>query len=326
MDLDQKVDILLATFNGEKFLEEQLDSILSQSWPNTTIIAGDDASDDKTLAILRRYADRCPEKMLCIPYKERVGVIENFSRLAELSDAPYIMFCDQDDRWHKEKVAIQLNRLRELEAQYGKDLPLAVFSDAALIDETGDKIAISYARYSVLNPERLTLPRLLMQTPALACTFMINRACLELAFPIPVEADMHDYWVALVAGFFGRLSFIDKPLIDYRTHGSNAVGAYSHEPIKQFFQALRDPGIVKSLNRRVYSKMLTALTFYRRYGSMMDEEQKSLVKAFIEMKNKGVLQEMQVRLKKGFFRGKVSTYFLVLLLSGPLNEQYRLNI
>lgn len=220
------VDILLATYNGERFLTEQIDSLLAQTAQGFRILARDDGSTDGTVALVNDYGVRFPGKIARLDDGQgNIGVVQNFSRLLEASTADYAMFCDQDDVWHTDKIARTLEAMRAMEARHGRDTPLLVHTDAEVVDETLQRMAPSHHKSTKLLPEHSPLPRLLIQNVAQGCTMMMNRALVTRAAPIPPEARMHDHWVALVAAATGDIGYLPQPTLRYRQHGANQVGA-----------------------------------------------------------------------------------------------------
>ncbi len=157
---------------------------------------------------------------------QNLGACGNFSRLLEQADAPYVMFCDQDDVWLPDKIEITLAAMRELERQHGAETPLLVHTDLMVVDERLNRLGKSLWLFQCTEPQRLTkLNRLLMQNFATGCTVMINRALRDLAVPVPAEALMYDWWLALVATAFGRVAAVEDPTVLYRQHGRNDTGA-----------------------------------------------------------------------------------------------------
>jgi len=327
MDKINQVDILLATYNGEKHLAELLDSLLNQTFQDFRILIADDASTDGTRKVLQKYRDDHPDKILYMAYPDNVGVIGNFSRLGDLSDAPYVMFSDQDDVWFPNKIAATLDNMKKAEVEYGADIPLCVHSDIVVVDEDLKILAPSFRRHVPIDPTRIKLQQALMGTPNMGCASMINRKMLQLAFPIPLEAAMHDFWMALVGSAFGKVIPFDDKLLYYRHHGGNFCGAFRHQPIKSMYQMLRNERYARGQNRGIYAKMITAFVFYKRYQGLLSESQKDILRAFIEMKNGSRFNEIKVRLKYGFLRWGFLLMlhdFLCLFLTGPLPKKYRL--
>jgi glycosyltransferase involved in cell wall biosynthesis len=216
-----QVTVLLASYNGELFLESFLDSVLSQTL-SPIIYVRDDGSKDNTLQIL---ANRGNELVFLDKYIGNVGILENFNILAEETSAPYLAFADQDDIWEPDKLAVQMELMFRMEAQHGQDMPILIHSDLAVCDSRLRLVDSSLWRFQRLNPYVQNFSRLLVQNNITGCTMLINKALKDLAFPVPQAAVMHDWWLALVASAVGKIGFVPRPLVRYRQHDANQLGA-----------------------------------------------------------------------------------------------------
>lgn len=223
------LDIVLATCNGEEFVAEQLSSL--QHCDDYTkfvsrVLVVDDCSDDNTVDIVAAFVKNDSRIFWFPSDTERQGTIRNFERGSILTDAPYVMFCDQDDVWHRDKITLQLNCIKIQEEKYGIDFPLLVFSDLEVVDECLRCINPSFFKYQNISPEWSTsFNQLLIQNVAAGCTILINRPLLLKALPLPSAIIMHDWWLMLVARAFGQIFWLEKSLVKYRQHGANQVGA-----------------------------------------------------------------------------------------------------
>ncbi len=221
------IEVLLATYNGERFLRQQIDSILAQTYPNVTILASDDGSLDGTVAILQAYEERFPGRVRMLPGSAGTAHPKwNFMRLMQASTAPYVALSDQDDVWVPEKLAMSMAAMQSEEQRRGATTPVLVFTDAELVDENLQPLHPSFwQKQGIPGEETERLPRLLAQNVYTGCTGLLNRPLVERSLPIPQKAHMHDWWIMLVAAVFGRLVSIPHATVRYRQHGSNAVGA-----------------------------------------------------------------------------------------------------
>jgi glycosyltransferase involved in cell wall biosynthesis len=226
-ETDRRVAILLATYNGEKYLDEQIGSLFSQTYRDFVIIARDDGSSDGTAEILARWSAAYPDQIRVVSDDHgNLSSLGNFSRLLELCDAPYFAFCDQDDVWLPNKVELAINEVRRLENRCGKATPILVHSDLIVVDECLNEICASFYDYLQFDSRRSRrLDHLLFENMVTGCASMGNRALLELARPIPGVVPYHDWWLALVAKSCGVLKTIAEPTILYRQHSHNFVGA-----------------------------------------------------------------------------------------------------
>lgn len=220
-----RITILLATYNGAKYLEQQLESIIAQSYQDWELVIHDDGSSDSTLEILCRYEGELPGKILVVRDGVRAGgAKQNFSHLLGFAKGDYVMFCDQDDVWLPKKVERTLSVMLQ-EEQFDPGKPVLVHTDLKVVDQNLTVICDSMVRGQRLLGGIENLDEVLMCNSVTGCTVMINSALRELSTVIPDEAVMHDWWLACVAlRSGGKIGFIDEPLILYRQHGDNTVG------------------------------------------------------------------------------------------------------
>lgn len=256
------VDLLLATYNGARHLPAQLDSILGQTHQNFRLLVSDDGSRDETLAVLSRYEERFAGRLIVLPNPAPGrGTVCNFENLMQacLSDglADWAAFCDQDDVWLPRKVEAALAAMQSLEARVGREAPCVVHSDLVVVDEALNVIHPSFAGHQRLDPAHCSATSLLSINQVTGCAMMVNRALLQAALPLPASAIMHDWWCALLAGSGGR-SFLSEPLILYRQHGANQLGAKARTWRNRVARLLGDaPGVVRrvrTLGRATYAQ------------------------------------------------------------------------
>lgn len=228
--MSANVYIVLATFNGADYLAEQLDSLIAQTQADWTLLVRDDGSTDKTNQILSAYSRR--DSRIRVLNHEVVGVgsaLENFAQLmvtAINQGAEYILSCDQDDYWEPGKLENAVAELKAIEGAEQK--PSLVHHDLAVVDQNLNLINKSFIGMMNIKPGNEHNPqRLISRNEVTGCAMACNRALLELALPISIDAIMHDWWLALFAGYFGRLHFMPEALVKYRQHGKNVIGAKS---------------------------------------------------------------------------------------------------
>lgn len=227
MSSDALVEVLLATYNGERYLEEQIDSILAQDYPNLRVLARDDGSQDGTPAILKQYETRFPDRFRVLRSGHATrSAKDNFLLLMRASDGEYVCLSDQDDVWLPHKVSLIKRSMEHLESTWGKDLPLLVFTDLRVVDDKLETLHESFWKHEKLDPTRIhRFGSLLSQNVVTGCTAMLNRRLVELAGHMPVEAYMHDQWVALLASAMGKATHVDAQTVLYRQHQQNVVGS-----------------------------------------------------------------------------------------------------
>ena len=224
---EEAVDILLSTYNGALFIKDLIDSILCQTYSNWTLLIRDDGSDDETLDIVHEYKRLYPDRFVIIKgCKKNLGPSQSFGALIESSSAPFVALCDQDDVWLPEKLEQQMQIMLDRTDRFGSSVPLLVHSDLQVCDETLNSLLDSLWRYQNIDPLKMTDIRcLLFQNCVTGCTILMNRRLADTAAPIPESAIMFDWWIALLAQQQGHIITMSAPLVKYRQHDRNTVGA-----------------------------------------------------------------------------------------------------
>ena len=228
--MTELVSVVMATFNGEKFLRAQIDSILNQSYSNIELVAVDDASTDNTLGILFEYAS-IDNRVKVYNLKKNIGFICNFERGINLSKGEYIVLADQDDIFRNDKISLLLKVLLENSA-----CDLAI-SDLSLIDDSDFLIADSMWKKQKRNPPSgHPFKHLAHENFANGCAMMMRRKLLTKILPFPANCIVHDWWIAIVAASerSGGICLVNESLTYYRQHDFNLIGCNERDPISIF--------------------------------------------------------------------------------------------
>lgn len=220
-----KIAILMATYNGEKYICQQIDSILSQTCKDWELYIHDDGSTDNTIAAVESYVEKYPDKIHLIDGKSTGGAKYNFFYMFGQVEAPYYMTCDQDDVWLEKKIELTYDKMLTIEDK--ADISCLVYTELRVVDSELNTIADTMSGYQSLDCHKRTINQFILQNSVTGCTMMVNRALRDKMLRI-TDIDntiMHDWWAALVAAQFGKTAFIDEPTILYRQHGDNSLGA-----------------------------------------------------------------------------------------------------
>lgn len=220
-----KIAILLATYNSQIYLKEQLDSLLNQSYKDFIVYIRDDGSSDSTIEIVKSYCNRYSNFVLLddpILHRFSMG---SFLWLLEHVTADYYLFCDHDDVWLPTKVEVSIKKISNIEQPHRAAL---VCSDLVVVDSNLNVISNSFWKYMKLRPDLLTKKEYAMHCNIFTgCTMVINQEAKKLVYPISKHAIMHDAWIALrILANNGIVGYIEEPLVLYRQHGKNVYGAY----------------------------------------------------------------------------------------------------
>lgn len=258
------VQVLMSTYNGEQYLNEQIESLLAQDYENVQILIRDDGSKDSTPELLKEWAQH---PQIRVFFEENVGVVRSFFKLLSYSstEASYFAFCDQDDVWMKEKLSRAVRLLSDRERE--EEIPLLYCSTALCVDEYLNPMTVT------AKPKHgVTFENALVETVAAGCTMIINSITRELLIKDPPSKRVmsiiryHDWWILQVASALGQVIFDDEPMICHRRHSRNVSG--------------QEVGLGKwkyRLKKFLASEKIVPLTeqaeeFKRIYGDMLSPE------------------------------------------------------
>ena len=234
MEDQPTIAVLLATYNGAKYLKQQLDSILSQTYQNFKIYISDDYSDDHTLKIIQEYQQKYPTKIFYTINEKNIGFVKNFEKLLKRAIEEYIAFSDQDDIWLENKLEFQMQEMLKLEKEY-ENVACMVHSDLDIIDEEGKIKRESYFQYRSYKLKlSKDLGHILGPCGVMGNTMLFNHKLKKIVLPFPNQLDTHDYWLAVNNEFFGVRKTINKSLVKYRIHKTNANNSQNSLQKKQF--------------------------------------------------------------------------------------------
>lgn len=272
------VDILMATYNGDKYLAEQIKSIQNQTYANWKLLISDDCSNDNTIKIIKDFMKR-DNRILLVSNGVRFGSAKsNFTFLLTKSHAPYTMFCDQDDFWLPNKIRLSLDKIIQLENKKEDQIPILVFSDMQVVDKNLNEIAGSFEIYSAIKPNRIKFNQILAQSVGAGCTMICNKKLVQLALKTPQNTYMimHDWWLSLIASSFGEIGHIDVATSLYRQHEVNSVGAES-------FSALDRVKHIRRMTNRFIKSVRQAESFNNVYGYNLNKKYKYIINNYISI-------------------------------------------
>ncbi|MCT4384164.1 glycosyltransferase family 2 protein [Lacticaseibacillus paracasei] len=266
---DFKVVIVMSTYNGEKFLPDQLDSFIAQEYQNWRLIVHDDGSTDSTMQVLSDYAAK-DNRIRVLENDGHLGIKRSFLSLLGQEEGDFYAFSDQDDVWHANKLSVLVTRMK----QEDPVVPTLIYSRFVEINGQGEQLPGSPHKpiYST------ALKDLLLINTVTGCTCMLNRALRECLLKRLSDLDldqihMHDWWAALVAAALGQVIFVDAQLVSYRQHKTNVLGAPGNDGFATRlgrFMKFRESRIVSSGSRQ--AGQLLAL-----YGSHLRAMDRPLV-------------------------------------------------
>jgi len=296
------IAILLSTYNGEKFLRAQLDSLWAQTTQDFVVLARDDGSADGTAQILAEEARNRPGRLVVVDSEGgRMGPMRSFATLLGQCDAEYIAFCDQDDVWERDKLERFRDAIREQEAVSGATTAILCCSDVVVTDVNLQVTAPSYfGKHRIqTGPDGAPLARLIFRNFAIGASTMINRALRDLALPIPEQAVMHDWWLALIAQSLGRVVVLPGSSMRYRQHGRNAIGSKARRLPRSISQVRADWNWSTTSAARCIRQ---AAVLYETYGKLMNDGDRTLLARFQSFPSSGPMGRLMVMLKSRAFK------------------------
>lgn len=246
------VSIALCTYNGAKYLGQQLDSILDQTYQNITeIICVDDKSSDDTIDVLKQYQQKdCRIKIF--ENTENIGYIKNFEKALSLCNEELIALSDQDDIWHPSKIECQVNAIGD---------NLIVYSDSEYINEENLKLGRKLSDYRHLGVCTSCLNFALFNGIS-GHTMLIRKDLVSMATPFP-ETMPHDHWMSFIAAKNKKITFTNNLFVQYRQHSQSIIGGF---------------GSKKKIKNNPYTQLYARLTLF---GASLDTDNIK-EKAFIE--------------------------------------------
>ena len=278
------ISVVMATYNGAQFLQEQIESILLQTIQPSEIIICDDGSVDGTKAILKSYATNG-----LIQFYENettLGVVDNFKKGVLLAQTGnYIAFCDQDDIWMPQKLETLQNELMQLEKdEQNENLPCIVYSDLILIDDKKNVLNKSFWNELYHDVHEHCLSTLLFGNFVTGCSVMMNGASRTYFLNTPKDI-LHDVWLAFVGNAIGKIKAVSTPLIYYRQHAQNQN--YQLGNSKKTKTSLRWLRFKMLLFRNNYlqNEYFIAKSFLNIYEHEIEAPKKKLIKYFLATKN-----------------------------------------
>jgi len=310
-----KVTILLATYNGARFIGEQIDSIIKQTHTNWHLLIRDDQSSDATRQILVNYQAKYPQQITLVASSQStLGSALNFNALLQSAKHEnYIMFCDQDDYWVPDKIECTIKEMLRLERIHGLHFPLLVHTGFRYVDINLKPIS-SKKNFQALRLTNLNLSHMLAQNPVYGCTAMINGSLAALVDTVPAVAESHDYWIAMVASAFGKVSYLSKRTVLYRQHENNISGNYNDDA---FTNRVRRIFIEKRMVNELAKKVSMVSEFKKLYNIILSKQQENLINDFINLSKDKSLSLFYRNVRNGVRKqtlGQTSLLYVSLFL------------
>ena len=295
-----KLCILLASYNGEKYISEQLDSIINQTYKNWELIIRDDGSKDETVTILNKYEKKDERIKILRDDKGNLGFLKNFEELLFNAKEEFVLFSDQDDFWLKNKLEKFVEKIRDLDEKV-LSKPLLVHCNSLVCDKKLEIIKEKFidSKIAKKNNSNIYFFEYIVQ----GSTSMVNKKMIRESLPFLKSVTLHDRYFHLLSQFLGTRVFIDESLVKYRQHERNEIGA----------------------NRSIIKNIMSKKYFYVEDRKLIEEIKEKYIKCLRKRDLNDIEKYLEVtdRNKKRLERFWLSKYFqmkllkrLVLLIKG----------
>ena len=309
--------VILCTYNGEKYLEKQIKSIMEQDREDFCLLYSDDGSADSTKAILQSLQEKYGRRMTAFPRPMHSGspakhFLSILSALAkgevETENLEYIFLADQDDEWFPDKLSKTISVIKEEERKFGESLPILCHTDCSLVNSRGELLAKSYRRYQKLPGASYRFSRLLLQNHVTGASVGINKALLQYCKEIPAEVKMHDHWLALLANCFGEIQYLPYASYAYRQHGENVLGAKKASILEECgdrLAASKEKDKEEIIHTSYRALFAQGRELKRLFGDRLPKIKRKVLEAFLSLEGKSRL-------------GKITTMALFGIYPYPL--------
>lgn len=298
MNQDETIEILMATYNGEEYISEQIDSIIDQTYKNWKLLIRDDGSKDRTLEILKEYEKRDERINVLRDNKGNLGFVKNFEELLKNSSEEFVMFSDQDDCWLENKIEKYIEVLEKLDEEKLRK-PLLIHSNSFVCDEKLNILKKNFvdSKAALQYGENRYFFTYFVQ----GSTTLINRNLIDLGLPFLKSVTLHDRYFHLLVEFFGKRVFIDESLTKYRQHKNNEIGAKSSI-------------IQKILRKRYFDEEDRELIveIKEKYRVFFSKEIEEKIKVYLEVTNRKINRLTRIIKSFGFEINVQKRIFMLL--------------
>lgn len=280
-----KTSVVMTTFNGEKYLDQQIRSVLDQTSPPDEFIVCDDCSTDGTVSILKRYCDQ--GKLIYCINNRRLGLIGNFKKVVSMAkETNCIALCDQDDEWLPDKLEKSLGMLKSM----NNEVPCMVHTDLILVDSNQKILNCSLRNELRQDKYQHVLQTLLFGNFVTGCTIVMNPLLRDLFLTMPGDLLFHDAWIALIAFVFGEVKEVQDATVKYRKHDSNLSMVAGTEPGNRYRSLIKQT--VNAFTGRdefLSSQIALIQKFYLHYNDRMIADINRDFLCFLKLQDKSYL-------------------------------------
>lgn len=307
--MSESVAILMATYNGARYIREQLMSIKSQTVQDWNLYIRDDGSSDGTMDIIREFCISDNRIHLFEDSELHLGPKASFMKLLASISAEIYFFSDQDDVWNANKIELTIARFHQYNDNAVNDVPVLVHTNLSVVDQDLKVLITTSHKKNISSNLQVLLPA----NNVTGCTMAINQKLKEAALnPNLKNIVMHDWWLAICAASLGKIYFIQDSTILYRQHDSNQVGTD-----RNFFDKIRRASGSKKELKNFNSSITQAKELLLKHGHHMSADARNIIRAYIRLLDVSVRQRFNIfvkyKFRKNSLLGSVRFWIIILL-------------
>ena len=316
MDESSLIYILLSSYNGEKYIGEQVNSLFKQSYTNWKLLIRDDGSSDNTINIIKKFEKKDKRISLIKISGGNLGSCQSFLQILAYTKKhfkpEYIMFCDQDDVWLKDKIKNSIEFMQAKE-KLAPEMPILVHTDLIVADKNLKIINKSLWAGTGLNPHEYQLRLLVHKNVVTGCTVILNKKLIDKIYlKQKQEAIYHDWLLALIASALGKIYRIYKPDILYRQHGSNDSGGYT--PFKSLITRILKTNFKKKKEMQA-RRYMQASSFLKIYNKYLSKKDKNIFEQYISLQKSNIFKRawIVITYRFGFSKKSISSALRLII-------------
>ena len=302
--------VLMATYNGEKYICQAIESIMHQNYDDYCLYIHDDGSSDSTEKIIGEYEREFPDKIKVIEGKTfQHSANNNFMYMLSMVQADWYMFADQDDVWNSDKIEIMMQIAKKENENHA---PVLLFSDMIVVGSDLHVISDSFMSYCSINPRRTKLNQVISENIAAGCTCLFNNSLAKQTLRLENTSSLfhHDWWLVCVASATGKIVYVDKALIKYRQHSNNEVGAKKDNYLDYVKNLFMGQQVKKSKDR---TERFVRQAIELSCVDFLHERDREMINSLKDFYDYGKIKRISVFLKYGIKRSKRNIWMYLTL-------------
>jgi glycosyltransferase involved in cell wall biosynthesis len=295
---ESKISVVMTSYNGAKYIQQQIESILAQTLPPEEVIICDDNSSDGTWDIIAGYTDE--KRIKSFRNTQQLGITRNFQKGCGIArQGNWIAFADQDDVWLPQKLSVLSDKMRFLDDAVQ---PALVYSDLSVINSADHELAQSFWKQQRINIDNLSLPVILFGNAITGCTMLLNSVMKSEFLKMQNAVFLHDEWLALIAHSFGKNVAVREALVKYRQHENNVTYSENYKVPTFLNRVQAEFQYLFGKKNFISVRVSLAKAFLAQYRSRLSSSDIAILERFVALESKSYITQRINR-----FRARLQT-------------------